>query len=300
MTSVDISTAEKPRNQPPVANTDQPALSLPEGAVDCHMHLFGPATHYSFAASSKYVSDDMLPETYIAMQKVLGLSNAVLVSGGGYGTDTRHLKDTLRRFGDRFRGIALLSNDTTAGAMEELDSLGVRGLRFVGPSHGGGLPQIDDRMAGMANDLGWHIQFYPHGEEILEMSDRLLQLPNSTIVLDHFANIPAAGGIDQPAFKRVLETMDTGRVWVKLSGPMRCTQEDPPYPSVTPLAHALVAHAPERLVWGSDWPHVNMNGRTMPNDGLLVDLLSEWVPDATIRTRIVRDNARRLYGFGAG
>ncbi|WEX10764.1 amidohydrolase family protein [Chelativorans sp. AA-79] len=297
MNAPSTKTGMRPRTQPPMPNPQVPKLKLPADSVDCHIHLFGPAERYAFSASSRYVSDDMLPETYIALQQTLGLDKAVLVSGGGYGTDTRHLKDVLTRFPDRFRGIALLAETTTIDEMAELDALGVRGLRFVGPSHGGGLPQISPRMAAMAHEFGWHVQFYPHSEEILEVSDRLLALPNSAIVLDHFANIPAAGGTEQPAFRRVFEMLETGRVWVKLSGPMRCTLEEPPYPSVTPLACGLVEFAPERMVWGTDWPHVNMNGRTMPDDGLLVDLLSEWIPDEKRRTEIVRDNARRLYGF---
>ena len=99
-------------------------------------------------------------------------------------------------------------------------------------------------------------------------------------MLDHFASIPAAGGVDQPAVKAVLKMLDSGKVWLKLSGPMRCTDEPPPYPSVTPLAHVFVKHAPERMVWGSDWPHVNLDGMVMPNDGDLLDLLAEWVPDS--------------------
>ena len=109
----------------------------------------------------------------------------------------------------------------------------------------------------------------------------------------------AAGGVDQPAFRTVLRMLDTGRVWVKLSGPMRCVPGDFPYAEVTPLARALVRHAPERLVWGTDWPHVNMNDRAMPNDGDLVDLLGEWVPDEATRKRILVDNACALYGFPA-
>lgn len=287
----------QPRTQPPVAETRRPRLALPEGATDCHIHLFGPAGDYAFAPASKYVSDDMLPETYFAMQDVLDLSRAVLVSGGGYGTDTRHLKHVLARFGERLRGVALLAETTGEAEMAELDRLGVRGLRFVGPSHGGGLPQISPRMAAMAHEFGWHVQFYPHGPEILDVSEQLLALPNHAIVLDHFANVPAAGGTDQPAFKRVLQMLDTGRVWVKLSGPMRCTMEEPPYPSVTPLAQALLAHAPERMVWASDWPHVNMNGRTMPNDGDLVDLIATWMPDQATRQRVLVDNPAVLYGF---
>jgi 2-pyrone-4,6-dicarboxylate lactonase len=116
-------------------------------------------------------------------------------------------------------------------------------------------------------------------------------------VLDHFASIPAAGGVDQPAMKTVMRMLDTGRVWLKLSGPMRCTLENVPYPSVTPMARALVKHAPERLVWGSDWPHVNLDGREVPDDGDLVDLLLDWVPDEKTRNRILVDNANKLYGF---
>lgn len=285
------------RTQPPDPHPRRPDLVLPDGAVDCHVHMFGPASEYDFAATSSYISDDMLPQTFFALQDVLGLSRAVLVSGGGYGTDTRHLEAVLSGHGDRLRGVALLAETTTAEKIAALDALGVRGLRFASPAHSGGLPQISERMAAMAHEFGWHVQFYPHGEEILDVSDRLLALPNRAIVLDHFASIPASAGTGQPAFRRLLEMLDTGRVWVKLSGPMRCTEEEPPYPSVVALAHALVAHAPERMVWGSDWPHVNMNDRTMPNDGDLVDLIGTWIPDEETRTAILRDNPAALYGF---
>jgi len=116
-------------------------------------------------------------------------------------------------------------------------------------------------------------------------------------VLDHFASIPAAGGVDQPAVNVVLRMLDTGRVWLKLSGPMRCTMENFPYRPVTSLARAFVKHAPERMLWGSDWPHVNMDGREMPNDGDLLDLMTEWVPDGAIRDRILSQNPNALYGF---
>jgi predicted TIM-barrel fold metal-dependent hydrolase len=160
------------------------------------------------------------------------------------------------------------------------------------------VPNYSKEIAARVNEHGWHIQFYPHGTDIVEYADKLLALPN-TIVLDHFASIPAAGGIDQPAVKAVLKMLDSGRVWLKLSGPMRCTAEPPPYPSVTPLAHVFVKHAPERMVWGSDWPHVNLDGMVMPNDGDLLDLLLEWVPDAAVRNRILTQNANTLYGFTA-
>lgn len=285
---------QPPLTQPPDPKTKTPRLKCPQGAVDCHIHLFGPAEKYPFSPHSRYTSADALPETNIEMQDILGLGLSVIVSGGGYGADYTHLAHTLERFPDRFRGVALLPETMPLEEIERLDRLGVRGARFVSPKHGGKLPQLSPRIAALCAEVGWHIQAYPHGTEILEISNQLLALPNR-IVLDHFAHIPAAGGPDQPAVKRLLEMLDTGRVWVKLSGPMRCTPEEPPYPSVTPIVRALVAHAPERLLWGSDWPHVNMNGRTMPNDGDLLDLLLEWAPDDGVRNRILRDNPREVY-----
>jgi 2-pyrone-4,6-dicarboxylate lactonase len=120
---------------------------------------------------------------------------------------------------------------------------------------------------------------------------------SNVIVLDHFASIPAAGGVDQPALRTVLKMLNIGRVWLKLSAPIRCTKQDDPYPEVTPLAHALVRHAPERLVWATDWPHVNLDGREMPNDGDLLDPVLEWVPDSATRNRILIENPCAPYGF---
>lgn len=137
---------------------------------------------------------------------------------------------------------------------------------MISAKRGGHLPHFNRETDARAHEHGWHVQFYPHGTDILDYADKLLSLPND-IVLDHFASIPAAGGVDQPAMKAVMRMLDTGRVWLKLSGPMRCTRGNFPHAPVTPLAKAFIKHAPERLVWGSDWPHVNMNGREMPNDG---------------------------------
>lgn len=283
--------------QAPDPHTKKPVLSAPVGAIDCHVHLFGPQSRYPFNPSSKYVSADALPETQIALQDRLGLSGAVVVSGGGYGQDTRHLEDVLSAFPERFRGVALLPDDVTIEDISRLNRLGVRGARFVSAGHRGALPRLSSRIAAMIADFGWHVQFYPAQNDLIAHSDALLQLP-TTIVLDHFACLPAQGGIEQPAFRRLLQMLDTGRVWVKLSGPMRCTQEEFPYPSMLPLARALVQHSPHRLVWGTDWPHVNMNGRAMPNDGDLFDLLGQWVEDAALRQLILVDNPGQLYGFG--
>jgi 2-pyrone-4,6-dicarboxylate lactonase len=283
--------------QPPDPNPKKPKLALPPGACDCHIHLFGPAGKYPFAVDATYESRDALPETNIALQETLGLSRAVIVSGGAYGRDYRLMADTLTRFPDRFRGIALMPENTSDAEFERLTKLGVCGLRFISAARGTVLPTIHEGVAARAAEHGWHVQFYPHGIDLIDHAERLLALPNKAIVLDHFASIPAAGGADQEAMRCLFRMLDTGRVWVKISGPMRCTRKEFPYSEVTPLAQALVRHAPERLVWGTDWPHVNMNDREMPNDGDLVDLLSDWVPNATTRKRILVDNACVLYGF---
>ncbi len=290
--------SQPPLTQPPDPHPRKPRTPCPPGAIDCHVHLFGPATDYPFHPDSKYVSEDALPETNIALQDTLGLAGAIVVSGGGYGRSYAHLAQVLAKYPDRFKGVALLPDDVTVAELERLDGLGVVGARFVSPAHRGDLPRLSPRMTAMVADLGWHVQFYPSGADLIENADALEAL-NNVVVLDHFAALPASGGVDQPAMRRLLQLLDTGRFWVKLSGPMRCTSEDFPYEEVTPLAQALVAAAPERLIWGSDWPHVNMNGRAMPNDGDLFDLLAHWVPDAATRRRILVDNPRELYGaFG--
>src|ERR1700710_1702191 len=220
----------------PDPHPKKPKIKAPPGACDSHIHLFGPAAKYPFAPDSPYIARDALAETFMALQDTLGMSTAVIVSPGGYGRNYSLLADVLAKYPQRFRGIALLRDDTPSSEIGRLTKLGVRG-----------------------HEHGWHIQFYPHGTDIIDYADKLLALPNP-IVLDHFASIPAAGGVDQPAVKAVLKMLDSGKVWLKLSGPMRCTSEPPPYPSVTPLARLFVQHAPERMVWGSDLPHGHLHG----------------------------------------
>ena len=279
--------------QPPDPRPRRPKLALPPGACDCHFHFFGPATRYPVDPASPYVSADALPETYFALQDVLGLERGVLVSGGAYGRDTRHLEDTLGRYGKRLRGIVLPREDLTTEEMQRLHGLGVRGMRFISERRHGKLPRLDAALARRAFDAaGWQVHFYPKGD-LEALAAQLVALPN-TVVLDHFGGLDVDAGEDPGPLLRLL---DSGRVWVKLSGPMRCTSEDFPYARVTPLAQRLVAHAPERLLWGSDWPHVNMNERAMPNDGDLVDLLAQWVPAEAARRRILCDNPAALFGF---
>jgi predicted TIM-barrel fold metal-dependent hydrolase len=297
-----MNTTAEPRralhNRPPDPNPRRPQRLPPPGAWDCHIHLFGPVSRFPFEEHSPYTSDDALPEDYLALQQVLGLSHAVIVSAGGYGRNFRHLEWVLSRFPGRFRGIMLPPRDLRFSQCVRLHRLGVRGIRmFAGPpghpwSH---LPGIEPDLAAIAADVDWHVQYQSlvHGH-LLHVAHDLLALP-TRIVLDHFGAIDARLGVDQPAFEIILRMLETGRVWVKLSAPMRSTREEFPYEPMRPFAQALVRHAPERVLWGTDWPHVQLNDRVMPNDGDLVDLLAEWVPDERTRRRILCENPLELY-----
>jgi 2-pyrone-4,6-dicarboxylate lactonase len=283
--------------KPPDPNTKVPRLQCPAGAIDSHLHLFGPKALYPLDANSVYETADALPETLIRMHGILGISGGVLVSGGAYGRNPRHMLDTLKRFPQHFRGVAVPPDHLSKQEIAGMHALGVRGVRFTTHPRGQHLAPILPELAAAIAEYGWHVQFYAHAGGIIDAADRLLALPNA-IVLDHFGTIVAADGLDQPAFRTILKMLETGRVWVKMSGPMRCSKLELPYADMTPFARALVRHAPERLVWGSDWPHPNMNDQSMPNDGDLIDLMLDWVPDAATRNRILADNARSLYDFG--
>ena len=285
-------------NQPPDPHPRCPVHPLPPMAWDCHMHLFGPAQQFPFEAHSPYTSDDALPEDYLRLQDAVGLARGVVVSAGGYGRSYRHLQWVLERGGKRLRGIILAPPDFSRGEIAPLHALGVRGIRmFAGPpghewSH---LPTIEPAMAALVCDAGWHVQYQSlvHGH-LLHVADDLLGLPGP-VVLDHFGAFDATQGLAQPAFTTILRMLDTGRVWVKLSAPMRSTREEFPYAGMKPFAQALVRHAPERMLWGSDWPHVQLNDRLMPNDGDLLDLFAEWIPDQATRWKILQQNPLPLY-----
>lgn len=278
---------------PPKFPPRAPRLALPPGSIDSHLHMFGPQARYPFAADALYISADATDEMYFQAQDILGLSRAVLVSGGAYGQTFDHLLDMLRRHPQRLRGVVRLPVTATRDDIATLHAAGVRAARFFGP---GRLGAMTPELLAMIDEVGWHVQFYPDWDSLLQVADTLLAL-NRTVVLDHFGHNNALDGIDSPANRKLFEMLDTGRVWVKLSAPMRIAQEPHPYPAASALARALVRHAPERLVWGTDWPHTLMWDRPMADDGDLVDLLADWVPDAPTLERILVTNPARLYGF---
>jgi 2-pyrone-4,6-dicarboxylate lactonase len=285
-------------SQPPDPNPKPPRFTPPKGACDCHIHVFGPADKYPFDPGAAYHSPDALPETYIALQDVLGLERAVIIhpTALGRGANARTM-DALAQYPARFRAVAVPDAGVDDATLKRMHDLGVRGLCFTSVTHYANAPRLDKALAARAADLGWHAQFLLEGEQLPAMEADIRSLP-CDVVVDHMGRVPAHLGVYHPAFQTLLRLLDTGRVWVKLSGPMRFSATDRmPYADTLPFAQALVAANPDRLVWGSDWPHINYNKGVMPNDGALLDMMLDWVPDEATRNRILADNAARLYDF---
>ncbi len=219
----------------------------------------------------------------------------MIVQTGAHGTDNRVLTDAIVASGGSMRGVALIAEDVSDAELEALHAGGVRGFRANLVSKLGVQFDVARRLAERVRPFGWHVQFLMDIEAFPEL-DRLLDDYPVEVVIDHMGRPETQRGIGAPGFQSLLRLLKSGRGWAKLSGPYRTSRQPMPHADIVPFAHALVEAAPGQLVWGTDWPHVRLD-TPMPNDGDLVDLLAEWVPDAAIRQRVLVDNPARLYGF---
>ncbi len=272
-----------------------PRLRMPRGACDCHAHVIGSPDRYPFAAERSYTPPPAPEQAYFAMHNALGIERGVLVQVSVHGTDNRLLVETLRRHSERLRGIAVVTPDVAEAELDVLDAAGVRGLRCNELFGGGVGSEAMETLARRIACRGWHLQLLIDGRRLPSISARLARLP-VPFVIDHMGCIPTAGGLADPGFQELCKLLQEADCWVKISGANRISSEPIPYRDTIPFARALVAARPERMVWGSDWPHVAIEG-PMVNDGVLLDLLAECVPDAATRTRILVDNPAALYGF---
>jgi 2-pyrone-4,6-dicarboxylate lactonase len=284
---------------PPDPNPRPPRFAVPPGAIDSHAHLFGPASKYSYSPKRGYTPPDASLAAYDALHRALGVERGVLTQPSVYGTDNRLVLDTLRTHDRPLRAIVAVEATVSDRAIEEMNALGARGIR-VNLVDKGGMPyeSLDEleRLAQRIRPFGWHVELLVHVHEDAALMRRLAALPVD-ISIGHLGYMPAAYGAEHPGFKEFLALMREGRCWVKLSGSYRITGlTATPYTDVAPLAHALVAARPDRIVWGTDWPHPIVK-IAMPNDGALLDHLADWVPDANLRRRILVDNPAALYGF---
>ncbi len=289
-------TPRAPTIAAPERNTRKPAVAFPPGACDCHSHVFGPQSRYPFAPNAAYIAPDSTTEDYVRMLKTIGCERAVIVQPSVYATDNRAMLDALRSGLFPFRGVAVVRGDITDRELQTMHEAGVRGIRVNLSSKTPGMT-LDEakRMVPRLKALGWHIQFFLD-LKTMEDADEVLGAIDITIVIDHFGRVNSREGVQGAAFQRLLRLVRRPNCWAKLIGPYFLASEPPFFPDVTPLARAVVAAAPDRVVWGTDWPHPSPHG-TMPNDGDLADMLGQWVPDEAQRRRVLVDNPARLYAF---
>ena len=278
---------------------NRPGHALPPLACDSHMHIFD--TRFDPSPHWKRTPPDAPVAAYRQLQQRLGTSRTVVVTPSTYGTDNACTLDALDQFGDGARGVAVVAHDVGDAELDRLHARRVRGLRvnFVSPqSWGETTPEMLTTLARkVARQPGWHIQVFMHPEQIVAWASVLAALP-VPLVVDHLGRIAPATGPAAAAFGVLRRLLDVGTTWVQLSGAyMRSTVHGPSYADTLPLGRALVQAAPERLVWGSDWPHTTEASGTV-NDADLVDVLQAWCGSTAAMDRILVDNPTQIYGFG--
>lgn len=298
-------------NQPPTiagprVDTEPLAHKLPEGATDCHAHLFGPTDRFPYAEGRGYTPPEATLQAYTALLDKLGFARAVLVQGNAHGYDNRVLLDALARQPARLRAVAITDEKVGIGELREWNRLGVRGLRFHifapghGPSYrrGVGLDTLR-HFAPAMKELGWHAQVWCEGRTLEQAWPALkAAAAGLPIVFDHMCRFVPGQSVD--AFALLERLLGEGQCWVKLSGAYRCSSNAPDYPEIEPQHQALLRANPERLLWGSDWPHPQVREDAMPDDGHLVNLMMRWTSSPTDLYKVLVSNPARLYGFPSG
>lgn len=284
---------------PPRPDPRRPAFRPPPAACDAHVHVFGPAARFPYDPAASYRPVDAPKEALDALHERLGIERAVVVQATCHGTDNRATLDAISASGGRRRGVAIVDETFGDADFERLHAGGIRGVRFSFARHLGAAPDFGRvrRIADAIDGLGWHLVIYIEARDIVEFGEELrrFRLP---LVFDHMIRTDAAEGTGSRPFQLLLEFLRNEDAWVKISCAERLSRAGPPYDDVVPLARAVVAARPERVLWGTDWPHPNL-WRGMPDDGDLVDLLPRYAPDPGVRRMILVDNPAALYGFDA-
>jgi predicted TIM-barrel fold metal-dependent hydrolase len=268
---------------------------MPAGAVDCHAHVIGLPPRYPLVDTRSYTAPAASPQAYLAMLKATGMTHGVLVQPSVHGTDNSLIAETLRAQKGKLRGIAVVAPEVSVREIATLNEAGYRGCRLNVLFGGGiGLEAIDT-LAKKVAPFGWHLQFLIDVREIAPIVKKLEKLPVPWVV-DHMGYVPAHEGVSNAGFRTLVSLLRDTDGWLKISGAFRLSSEGPPYRDTIPFARALLEARPDRLVWGSDWPHVAIKP-PMPKISELLDLLADWVPDEGQRKRMLVDNAHKLYAF---
>ena len=270
-----------------------PELRVPEGACDCHIHIY--EDRFPVVPQAVFKPPHAPLADYLEVRKALGLSRVVVVQPNGYGYDNTCTLEAIAALGNTARGVAIVPPDTPDAELERLTRAGVRGIRyFLLP---GGILGWDslETMAARVRNFGWHVQLQLDGRELPRYEEALARLP-VPLVIDHNGKFLDPVQTSHPGFQSLVRLLRAGNTWVKLSAPYETSKAGPPhYADVGVLARALVAANPERCVWATNWPHPAQSPR--PESAPLLDLLLEWADDDATRSRILVDNPARLYGF---
>lgn len=301
--------------QSAAAKPAQPATAvnfeMPEGACDCHTHIHGDPEKFPFFAGRVYTPEPASPEEMAALHKALGIKRVVIVTPSVYGTDNSATLFGIKARGNDARGVAVIDDKTTESQLDAMKDAGFRGIRINLATSGVSDPSIGrQRLVSAIERMktrDWHIQMFTNLPLVTAIKDVVAAAP-MPLVFDHFGGAEARLGLTQPGFSDLLDLVKAGKAYVKISGAYRASAQGPDYTDVTPFAQALIAANPERIIWGTDWPHpdsVTPPGKKPTevtplyqiDDGRLLNQLAVWAPDAAIRKTILVDNPARLYGF---
>lgn len=284
---------------PPVLNPRSPGFAMPKGACDTHLHVFGPASAYPTIPTPAYQPYEELGLDRVrAMHAALGIDRAVIVTPTVYGTDNRITVDALRAGEGQYRGIAVIDDDVSDDSLREMDTAGMRGIRFNFARFLHATPPLDlvrrsiDRVA----KLGWHVVVHAQEDELLEFEGLFREI-SVPMIFDHMAHIDPTTDDGKAAYDLLLDLLKPEGRFVKISNGDRISHAGPPYDDVVALGGALVEAVPDRCLWATDWPHVYYQKPAMADDGGLLDLLARYAPDEAVRNRILVDNPRLLYDF---
>ena len=273
----------------------KPAFLLPRGACDTHVHIWGPFDRFPIAKGAPYTPPERTSDDLLALHARLGVDRAVIVQTTVYKADNRAMLDGIARSNGRWRGVVLIDESFDDAAFRALHEGGVRGVRFGFVKHLGGVPDLAlvRRTAARIAPMGWHLVLHLDAGNIPEFLDFFgeFSLP---VVVDHMGRVPVRDGLDQTPFRLLLELLKRPNWWVKVSGAERISETGPPFADAIPFAQRLIAAAPDRVLWGTDWPHPNV--RWEPDEADLVDLLPRFADAAALQQLLV-DNPARLYGF---
>ena len=291
----------EPRKIPTIAgpdlNTKTPAFKAPAGTVDTHTHIFGPNAEYPFSPTRPYTPPDAPLPMFRALHEKIGVQRAVIVNATLHGFDNRVVTDAIAQSEGKYKGVANINDAMSEADLKALDKAGIRACRFAFLKRLGGVGDMNvfKRLVDRAAGIGWHIDIYLEQGTIREFLPVLGALP-TTYVIDHMGTIDAAKGLDDPEFKALLNLQKNDeKCWIKITGLERASATGAPFHDSVPFAKSLIDNAPDRVIWGTDWPHPNV--KIMPNDGDLVDLIPLYAPEPAIRQKLLVENPTRLFKF---